>query len=126
MAQELRVNSLVPQHWFPMPPLDLHQFLGVPTVKLEDADAVIVPVPVEKTVSYGTGTAGGPRAILEASPQIEPFDEETLVDFAEAPRVHILPPVSAEGDIEECLAGFRSTSGRCAARSCCRWAANIW
>ena len=34
----------------------------------------ILPVPYEKTVSYGTGTAGGPSAIIAASQQLEAFD----------------------------------------------------
>jgi agmatinase len=59
---------------------------------------------VEETVSYGRGTAGGPAAILAASLQIETFDEETLVEFAEFPRVHVLPPVAGEGGIDERLA----------------------
>lgn len=34
----------------------------------------IIPVPYEASVSYGHGTAGGPRAILEASQQLEAWD----------------------------------------------------
>ena len=34
-------------------------------------------------------------------------DEETLVEFAESPRLHVLPPLSADGDIEECLSRIR-------------------
>ncbi|MEA2108140.1 MAG: agmatinase [Pseudomonadota bacterium] len=34
----------------------------------------IIPVPYEKSVSYGTGTAQGPAAILESSQQLELFD----------------------------------------------------
>ena len=37
----------------------------------EEADIVIVPVPWEVTVSYHSGTAEGPEAILGASPQID-------------------------------------------------------
>jgi len=37
----------------------------------ETADVVILPVPWEVTVSYRAGTAGGPMAVLEASPQID-------------------------------------------------------
>jgi agmatinase len=33
----------------------------------------IIPVPLEKSVSYGGGTAAGPAAILEASSQLERF-----------------------------------------------------
>jgi agmatinase len=87
-----------------MVPADSTQFLGLLSPGQEKADALLVPVPVEKTVCYGTGAAGGPRAILDASFQLEPFDEETLVDFTEAFRTHTLPAVSAAGSLEECLA----------------------
>ncbi|MBI4237280.1 MAG: agmatinase [Deltaproteobacteria bacterium] len=36
----------------------------------------ILPVPFEATTSYGQGTAAGPAAILEASCQVEFYDEE--------------------------------------------------
>jgi len=38
--------------------------------------AVIVPFGLERTVSYGDGTANGPAAMIEASHQVELFDEE--------------------------------------------------
>jgi agmatinase len=37
---------------------------------------VIVPVPYERTTSYGKGTALGPQAILDASCFVELYDEE--------------------------------------------------
>jgi agmatinase len=40
----------------------------------EHARFHVVPVPYEKTVSYGNGTAKGPAAIIEASSQLERFD----------------------------------------------------
>jgi len=36
-----------------------------------DAHFQIVPMPLEKTVSYGSGTANGPTALIEASDQLE-------------------------------------------------------
>jgi agmatinase len=87
-----------------MTPADATQFLGLVSPGLEAADALIVPVPIEKSVCYGTGTRGGPRAIIESSYQLEPFDEETLVDFTEGPRAFTLSPVSDEGSLEDCLA----------------------
>ena len=36
-----------------------------------DAHFQIVPMPLEKTVSYGSGTADGPAALIEASDQLE-------------------------------------------------------
>jgi N1-aminopropylagmatine ureohydrolase len=36
----------------------------------------VLPVPFERTTSYGKGTAGGPAAILRASQAMELYDEE--------------------------------------------------
>jgi agmatinase len=43
----------------------------------EDARVVLIPAPFEATTSYGGGAADGPRAILEASRQVDLFDIET-------------------------------------------------
>lgn len=43
----------------------------------EQAGVVLLPVPWEATVSYRTGTADGPAAILAASRQVDLFDRET-------------------------------------------------
>lgn len=40
----------------------------------EEASLIIMPIPWEVTVSYGTGTAKAPQAILDASPQIDYYD----------------------------------------------------
>jgi len=45
----------------------------------DDPYAVIVPVPYEKTTTYREGTAKGPDALLDASAQVELFDEEVRV-----------------------------------------------
>lgn len=51
-------------------------FLGTGTnVEYDRARAVVLPVPLEASVSYGRGTALGPRAILAASAQVETWDE---------------------------------------------------
>jgi agmatinase len=39
----------------------------------EQAELIIIPVPWEVTVSYHTGTAKGPKAILDASSQVDLF-----------------------------------------------------
>ncbi len=45
-------------------------------VSYDEARTVVLPVPYEGTVSYGAGAAQGARAILEASAQLERYDEE--------------------------------------------------
>jgi agmatinase len=43
-------------------------------ISFEEALFHIIPVPFEKTVSYGSGTKDGPAAIIEASQQLEIFN----------------------------------------------------
>jgi agmatinase len=52
-----------------------YNIFGLPTTE-EDAQLVIVPVPWEVTVSYGSGTARAPEAILKASLQVDVFDPD--------------------------------------------------
>ncbi|MFI5128719.1 MAG: agmatinase family protein [Chitinophagales bacterium] len=52
-----------------------NNIFGLPTTE-EDAHLVIVPVPWEVTVSYGSGTARAPEAICKASMQVDIYDPE--------------------------------------------------
>lgn len=45
-----------------------------------DSRAIVLPVPLERTTSYVTGTRNGPREILLASGQVELWDQETGTD----------------------------------------------
>lgn len=53
-------------------------FLGLPDKysTYEGSRVAVLPVPYEGTVSYGKGTAKGPHAIIQASAQVELFDDE--------------------------------------------------
>ena len=71
----------------------------------------VLPVPFERTVSYGRGTANGPAAILRASQSMELYDEELGGETAEI-GIATLPPFLPEafelgeamGELaEECL-----------------------
>src|SRR5579863_9837709 len=59
---------------------------------VNEAKLVLLPVPWEATTSYGGGTSGGPRAMLQASKQIDLFDLE-LGNFFEA-GIAMLPEYS--------------------------------
>ena len=58
------------------------QFGGVlPAARsFDESEAVILPVPFDRTTSYGQGTKHGPRELLLASAQVELWDEEMGVD----------------------------------------------
>jgi agmatinase len=47
-----------------------------PYCEYERSRAVVLPVPFERTTTYGKGTSQGPAAILRASQSMELYDEE--------------------------------------------------
>lgn len=53
-----------------------NNIFGLPSTE-DDALLIIVPVPWEVTVSYGSGTARAPEAILRSSMQVDIFDPDT-------------------------------------------------
>ncbi|MBN1871601.1 MAG: agmatinase [Candidatus Omnitrophica bacterium] len=61
-------------------------------VDLEKAKVVVVPVPYEGTVTYRQGTRNGPSAIIEASSNMELFDEELNVETHKM-GIYTLPPI---------------------------------
>jgi len=81
----------------------------------EDCDyatsrVAILPIVYERTVSWGTGTADGPRALLEASHYIELYDEELDAEpyrqgIATLPYLH--PTFES---LEEALAGIETAA----------------
>lgn len=60
----------------------------------EEADVFFALLPFEETVSYLKGTAGGPNAILEASTQLEEFEEEWLWEPTNELKLHTLAPIT--------------------------------
>ena len=60
----------------PNAPAQSDGIFGLPH-KPEDARVVLIPVPWEATVSYGSGASQGPAAILSASRQVDLFDRDT-------------------------------------------------
>ena len=52
------------------------QFSDSPQRDPSRAKVHLLPVPLERSVSYGGGTSKGPGAILEASFQLENYDRE--------------------------------------------------
>ncbi|MCX7823570.1 MAG: agmatinase [Syntrophobacterales bacterium] len=56
-----------------------YSFLGLEKTSeaFENARVVLLPVPYDGTTTYQSGTREGPRAIIMASRELEPFDEET-------------------------------------------------
>ena len=97
-------------------------FLGIPPEDhtLEKSRVVVLPVPYERTVSYGVGTKNGPSAILEASHYVELYDDE-LDEEVYRIGIHTLPawlpddmePAACVEGLEAVVSGLiRTNPGR--------------
>jgi len=83
-----------------------HQFLAEPVhTPGPDAPFAVLPVPFERTVSFGRGTAKAPAAILDASVQAELFDDEFFrpLEF----KVQTLPAIDCRGATEAVFGRIR-------------------
>jgi len=84
--------------------------LDIPPSSYEEATIHIIPVEMEKSVSYGGGTAAGPRAILEASLQLESFDGSTIPGQA---GMYTHGPLSCQAEkVEQDLETISAEVGR--------------
>ncbi|HEV2386761.1 MAG TPA: agmatinase [Candidatus Acidoferrales bacterium] len=72
--------------------------------------AVILPVPLERTTTYMTGTRNGPGAILAASRNMELYDEEFGCEPHERFGIATLAAVDTqEGTLDHVMAELRAT-----------------
>src|SRR3990167_11401632 len=81
-------------------------FLGLAledAVDYASAKAVVIPFGLEASVSYGGGTAAGPRAMIEASHQVELFDEHFWCEPYKKIGIVTLPEPEINPDIEKAI-----------------------
>jgi agmatinase len=71
-------------------------FLDLRSLPVKEAEAVILPIPYEATVTFGGGTREGPEAILAASRQVELWDEEANWDPSAAIALATAAPIFPE------------------------------
>jgi agmatinase len=92
-------------------------FLGLPKPysSLERARVLVLPLPLEATVTYGRGTRHGPEAILRASQQVELYDREFGREAALEYGVHTLPALAFPEDVGEAVGVIAETAARWAA-----------
>jgi len=68
---------------------DIPTFLGLDQGE-GNVDIAVLSLPYELTTSYGQGTAEGPRACLEASAQVELYDEHLGEDLPAGLSIHTI------------------------------------
>lgn len=78
-------------------PMPIYLASEIDQCPLEQAAFAVLPVPYEKTVSYGSGTAKGPAAILTASEQLETWDGQSNPS---ALGIHTCAAVDCSGEAE--------------------------
>lgn len=73
-------------------------FLGLPAEQRSRtrSRALVLPIPYEGTVSYGCGARFGPRAIIDASASVEPFDRKAGCEPAAELGICTLPAVAVD------------------------------
>lgn len=88
------------------------QFLGSenPAPAPEGSLFHVVPAPFERSVSYGSGAAAGPEAILQASRQLEVFDG---VDVPLSHGIYTWAPLETGGDTAAVFDRLRRACARC-------------
>lgn len=78
----------------------------------DSARVVVLPVPFERTTSYGKGTVAGPAAILAASQQVDLYDEELESEPYQI-GIATLPAMAPEAfDLEAALAEIEAEAYR--------------
>ena len=77
------------------------------------AQVHVIPTPMEATVCYGAGTANGPRAILEASRQLDDFDGRRWpTDLAIHTQPFVKPAAGTKSPTERWLAAIEKAVGK--------------
>ncbi len=78
--------------------------------RYDSSRAVVFPVPLERTTTYMSGTRNGPTAILQASRNMELYDEELGSEPYRKIGIATLPPIDTqEGTLEKVLAELHTT-----------------
>lgn len=81
-------------------------FLGLDSknsVSYENAKSVVIPFGLERSVSYGGGTAKGPEAMIQASHEVELFDETLWYEPYRCINVVTLEEPAIESNILQAL-----------------------
>ncbi|MBW2452615.1 MAG: agmatinase [Deltaproteobacteria bacterium] len=68
------------------------RLLSMPNVPIGQADLIVLPIPLERTVSFKPGTASAPHAILETTDQLEFYDEDANWSPFNHIKLCVLPP----------------------------------
>ncbi len=102
---------MLPLRTYTLAPPENFAALPEEHARYETARAVVLPVPLERTTTYMTGTRNGPAAILAASRNLETWDEELGCESYEQFGIATLPAMETQhGTLEQVLAELHTTA----------------
>lgn len=81
-----------------------NNFLGIENIPVKKTNVVIVPFGLEKTTTFGRGTAKGPQRIIEISPNLEYFDEELEKDIYKEVKISTIQEPKIKNNQPEAIA----------------------
>ena len=85
---------------------DTSQFLAMPNAAIDDADILLLPIPLERTVSFKPGTAEAPKAILDTTEQLEFYEEDAGWSPFKHMKLCVLPDFTDDRSLSD--AGFHT------------------
>lgn len=90
------------------------RFMGadLPESPYEDSAVVVLPLPFERTTSYGHGTDKGPEGLLIASGYVELYDEELGLEPLSQGISTVAPFEPASEDLGEAMAEMEAEARR--------------
>jgi len=85
---------------------DTSQFLAMPDAAIDEADILLLPIPLERTVSFKPGTAEAPKAILSTTEQLEFYEEDAGWSPFKHMKLCVLPDFTDDRSLSD--AGFHT------------------
>jgi len=73
-----------------------YTYLGTPQPTWSDAKVALLPIPYDGTTSYQSGSRFGPEAMINASNQLELYDEELGFETTDRVPIYTLEPMEPQ------------------------------
>ncbi|MDG5466719.1 agmatinase [Deltaproteobacteria bacterium IMCC39524] len=80
---------------------DTSQFLAMPDAAIDEADILLLPIPLERTVSFKPGTAEAPKAILDTTEQLEFYEEDAGWSPFKHMKLNVLPDFTDDRSLSD-------------------------
>ena len=77
------------------------QFLAMPNAPVDESDILILPIPLERTVSFKPGTADAPKAILETTEHLEFYEEDAGWSPFKHMKISVLPEFADDASLTD-------------------------